>query len=46
MGQHITTYKNISSKTFTIDMSTLAPGNYFLQIKDAKNSFVRKVVKE
>jgi hypothetical protein len=46
MGQHITTYKNISSKTFTIDMSTLAPGNYFLQIKDATHRLVKKVHKE
>ncbi|HPI55464.1 MAG TPA: T9SS type A sorting domain-containing protein, partial [Chitinophagaceae bacterium] len=46
LGQSIATFSHISDKTYTIDLSALAPGSYFIQIKDAKHNFVQKLRKE
>ncbi|MCC7031128.1 MAG: BspA family leucine-rich repeat surface protein, partial [Chitinophagaceae bacterium] len=46
LGQSIAIFSHISDKTYTIDLSALTPGNYFIQIKDAKHNFVQKVRKE
>jgi hypothetical protein len=46
LGQSIATFSHISDKAYTIDMSALARGSYFVLIKDANNSFVKKVMKD
>lgn len=45
-GQVVAEYKNISAADFTIDMSALVSGHYFIQINDGQNKYVQKVFKE
>lgn len=45
-GQVAREYNHISTDKFTIDMSSFVSGNYFIEIADKKNKYVRKVFKE
>ncbi len=46
MGQTLLSDKNISGKNYVIDLTSLAAGNYYIQVRDMQRCFVGKVFKK
>lgn len=46
LGQHIRSFNNINTEQFTIDISSLNPGYYFVEILSDQNIIQKKIIKE